>query len=76
MRVLQRILAAAIALAMFAAALLFASIALGVLLVAGLVGWAWLWWRGRGRKPASGVIIEGEVHDVQVDECIEHKDHP
>ena len=74
--ILQRIVAVLVALLVFAGALVFASIALGVLLVAGLAGWSWLWWRGRGRKPASGVVIEGEVRDVDVVERIEHKDRP
>jgi|CXWL01.1.fsa_nt_gi uncharacterized membrane protein YccC len=72
--VLQRIVAALVALLVLAGALVFASIALGVLLVAGLAGWAWLWWRGRKLRRSSGVIIEGEVRDAVVVERIEHRE--
>ena len=76
MKLVQRLAAALVALLVFAAALVFASIALGILLVAGLAGWAWLWWRGRKLRPASGVVVEGEARDVVVVEHIEYRDRP
>lgn len=47
MPLVQRLLGAALALLFLVAVLVFASIALGVLLAAGLVVWAWLWWHSR-----------------------------
>lgn len=64
MTFLQRILAAGLALVFLVAVLLFASIALGVLLALGIVVWAWLWWRSwrlpRRRGHGGGRVIEGE----------------
>ena len=36
------------------------------ILTAGLLAWAWLWWRGPRRVPASdgGRVIEGEYRIV------------
>ncbi|MGQ0508974.1 MAG: hypothetical protein ACT4P9_00035 [Betaproteobacteria bacterium] len=76
MKLIQRILAALIALAIFAAALVFASIALGVILAIALIAWAWLTWRGRSRRPGPGVVVEGEVRRTVVVERIEKRDPP
>ena len=58
---LQRILGVVLALLFLAAVLVFASIAAGVLLAAGLLAWTWAWWRGRGLRKA--VVIDGEYRD-------------
>lgn len=65
MGLLQRILATLIALAVFAAALVFASIALGVILAIALIAWAWLTWRGRRLRGRSGVVVEGEYREYR-----------
>jgi hypothetical protein len=43
-------------------ALIFASVALGIALMVGVVVWAWLWWRSRSLPRPR--IIEGEFRDV------------
>ena len=60
------------------AVLVFASLALGVLLAVGLVIWGWLWWRTRSlrRAPGRGVVIEGEYRDVTRSQRIERRDGP
>jgi hypothetical protein len=57
---LQRILGAALAIALFVAAFFLASLLLALGAVAAVVLWAWLWWRSRNAPAASGTIIEGE----------------
>jgi hypothetical protein len=67
MKILQRILAFIVGLALLVAAFVFASLLLAVMAVVGLVAWAWLTWRMRkaGIKPAAqGAIIEGEFREV------------
>jgi O-antigen/teichoic acid export membrane protein len=66
---LQRILGVVLAAVFLLAALVFASVALGVMLAVGLVVWGWLWWRTRGKlprdtRPGHGVVIEGEFEDL------------
>ena len=58
---LQRILGAFLALLFLAAVVVFATIAAGILLAAGLLVGAWAWWRGRARP--GGIVIEGEFRD-------------
>ena len=65
MNLLQRIFAALLALVVFAAALVFASIALGVILAIALIAWAWLTWRGRKLRGRSGVVVEGEYREYR-----------
>ena len=60
MLLLQRILGAALALALFVVAFIFASLLLALGAVAALALWGWLWWRSRNAPAASGTIIEGE----------------
>ena len=55
---LQRLLAGLLGLVFLVAAFVFASIALGVLLAAGLVAWAWIAWRSRSVR--QGTVIEGD----------------
>jgi len=74
MKLFQRILAALIAVVVFGAALLFASIALGVILAIALIAWAWLTWRGRKLRGRSGVVVEGEVRRTVTVERIVHVD--
>ena len=66
---LQRLLGIVLAAVFVLAALVFASIALGIMLAVGLVVWGWLWWRTRGRLPREpnqgrSVVIEGEFEDL------------
>jgi hypothetical protein len=65
MPLIQRVLGVALGLLFLAAVLIFASIALAVLVTAGLAGWIWLWWRSRS-KP-QGRIIEGEYQRLEKD---------
>ena len=70
MGIVQRIFAVLIGLLFLAGVVVFASLALGVLLAVGLVVWGWLWWRTRSslprdRGPAGGsAVIEGEYRDL------------
>ena len=57
MLLLQRVLGAALAIALFIAAVYLASLLLALGAVAASVLWAWLWWRSR---QAAGRVIEGE----------------
>ena len=66
---LHRVLGTALAAVFLLAAVVFASIALGIMLAMGLVVWGWLWWRTRGKLPREpnrghGVVIEGEFEDL------------
>jgi hypothetical protein len=78
MGVIQRLVGIVLGLAFLAAVLVFASLALGVLLAAGLIVWAWLWWHTRSlrRAPGRGVVIEGEYRDITRSERIERRDGP
>jgi hypothetical protein len=64
MTLIQRIVGGLLALVFLVAVFIFASLALGVLLAVGLIGWGWLWWRARAKPRAGGpTIIEGEYRD-------------
>jgi O-antigen/teichoic acid export membrane protein len=63
MIIVQRFLGAVVGILFLLAALVFASVALGVALAIGVVVWAWLWWRDRS-LPRGRVVIEGEYRDV------------
>ena len=78
MGVIQRVVGVLLGLLFLAAVLVFASLALGVLLAVGLVIWGWLWWRTRSlrRAPGRGVVIEGEYRDVTRSQRIERRDGP
>ena len=71
MILLQRLLGAALAIVFLAAAVLFASIALGIALGVGLAVWAWLWWRSRSLPRRH--TIEGEYRDVTPLERLEQR---
>ena len=69
MGIIQRILAVLLGLVFLAGVVVFASLALGVLLAVGLVAWGWIWWRTRGTLPRErgsdgGVVVEGEYRDI------------
>jgi hypothetical protein len=62
MTLIQRLLGAALGILFLLAVLVFASIALGVILAVGLAAWAWLWWRSRSLPRRH--TIEGEYREV------------
>ncbi|HEX5767619.1 MAG TPA: hypothetical protein VFX94_05230 [Burkholderiales bacterium] len=78
MGVIQRLVGVLLGLLFLAAVLVFASLALGVLIAVGLVIWGWLWWRTRSIRRASGrgVVIEGEYRDVTRSQRIERREGP
>ena len=65
MTLVQRLVGGALALLFLVAVFIFASLALGVLLAVGLLGWGWLWWRTRDLRARAkrSTIIEGEYRD-------------
>jgi hypothetical protein len=64
MGIIQRFIGVVLGLLFVAATLVFASLALGVLLALGLVVWGWLLWRTRS-TPASGAGCDrGRVPDL------------
>ena len=62
MNLAQRLLGAFLGVLFLIAVLIFASLALGVLLAAGLAVWGWLWWRTRSLR-REGRVIEGEFRE-------------
>jgi heme A synthase len=72
MIIVQRLLGAVVAILFLLAALVFASVALGIALAIGVVAWAWLWWRSRS-LPRRRVVIEGEYRDVTDVERLENR---
>jgi hypothetical protein len=63
----QKIIAVAIGLALFAVALAFSVLLFAAVLTAGAMAWGYLWWKTRAvRKhmrdnPPGGLVIEGEI---------------
>ena len=80
MGLIQRVVGVLLGLLFLLAAFVFASLALGILLAAGLVVWGWLWWRGRSRlqpgRGSGGAVVEGEFRDVTPAQRIEERDRP
>lgn len=76
MGLIQRIVGVLLGLFFLAAVLVFASLALGILLAVGLVAWGWLWWRSRSKlgPPPGGTVVEGEFRDVTPSRRIEERD--
>jgi hypothetical protein len=64
-------LGTALAVLFLVAALVFASIALGVALAVGIAAWAWVAWRSRGLPRRH--TIEGEYRDVTSLERLEER---
>jgi hypothetical protein len=63
MPLVQRVVGVLLGALFLAALLVFASIALAILVAVGLVGWAWLWWRSR--RQFAGRIIEGQYTRIE-----------
>lgn len=63
MTLIQRLMGVLLGVLFLVAAFVFASLALGVLLAAGLVAWGWLWWRSRLQPRSPGTVIEGEYRN-------------
>jgi hypothetical protein len=61
MSLVQRALGALLGMLFLLAVLVFASLALGVILAVGLVAWTSLWWRSGSLR--RGTVIEGEYRD-------------
>jgi hypothetical protein len=78
MGVIQRFIGVLLGLLFLAGVLVFASLALGVLLAVGLVLWGWFWWRTRSLRRASGrgVVIEGEYRDITRSQRITDRESP
>jgi hypothetical protein len=78
MGIIQRFVGVLLGLLFLAAVLVFASLALGVLLAVGLLIWGWLWWRTRSLRPAPGrgIVIEGEYRDMTRSRRIEDRERP
>jgi len=78
MGLIQRFAGVLLGVLFLAAVLVFASLALGILLAVGLAVWGWLWWRTRSlrRAPGRGVVIEGEYRDVTPTQRIENRERP
>ena len=79
MGLIQRFVGVLLGLAFLAAVLVFASLALGVLLAVGLIIWGWLWWRTRSLRRESkggGIVIEGEYRDITPAQRIENRERP
>ncbi|HEX6265928.1 MAG TPA: hypothetical protein VFZ81_03420 [Burkholderiales bacterium] len=80
MGLIQRVVGVLLGLLFLVAVLVFASLALGILVAVGLVVWGWLWWRTRGKLPpqrqGGGTVVEGEYRDVTPSERLEERDKP
>jgi hypothetical protein len=79
MGLLQRLVGIVLGLLFLVAVFVFASLALGILLAAGLVAWGWLWWRSRSQLPRDtgsrgGAVVEGEYRDLTPGQRIEDRD--
>ena len=62
MNLAQRLFGALLGLLFLIAVLVFASLALGILVAGGLLLWGWLWWRSRSLRH-EGRVVEGEYRD-------------
>jgi hypothetical protein len=75
MTLLQRLLGIVLGTLFLVAVLVFASLALGVIVAVGLVVWGWLWWKTRElRREQSHAIIEGEFRDVTAAQRLEDRE--
>jgi hypothetical protein len=79
MGLIQRIVGVVLGLLFLVAVLVFASLALGVLVAVGLIVWGWLWWRTRSlRQPSTsgGIVVEGEYRDITPSGHVHERDRP
>ena len=74
MNLIQRLAGGLLATLFLVAVLVFASLAIAVLVAAGLVLWGWLWWRSRSLRKEGGTVIEGEYRDVTARERLEDRE--
>lgn len=66
LRMIQRILAGLLGLALFVVAFFVTSVLLALVLTATLLAWTWLWWRSRRAvRPAHSRVIEGEYRIIE-----------
>jgi hypothetical protein len=68
---LRKIIAFVATVALIGLALMFSLVVIAVILVAGAIAWAYLWWNTRElrkqmRYPPRGVVMEGEVGEGEV----------
>lgn len=76
---LRNLIAVVATAAAFGLALMFSVVVVAVILVAGMLGWAYLWWKTRELRkqmrnyPPPGMVREGEMaeNDVIMGEVIE-----
>jgi hypothetical protein len=71
MTLIQRAVGSLLAILFLLAVFIFASLALGILIAAGLIGWGWLWWRSRAQRAR---IIEGEYRDETPLQSLEERE--
>jgi hypothetical protein len=78
MGLIQRVVGVLLGLLFLVAVLVFTSLALGILLAAGLVLWGWLWWRSRSlpKRRRRGTVVEGEYRDITPTQRLEERDKP
>jgi hypothetical protein len=78
MGLIQRVVGVLLGLLFVVAVFVFASLALGILLAAGLVVWGWLWWRSRSlpERRRRGTVVEGEYRDITPTQRLEERDKP
>jgi hypothetical protein len=78
MGLIQRVAGVLLGLLFVVAVFVFASLALGILLAAGLVVWGWLWWRSRSlpERRRRGTVVEGEYRDITPTQRLEERDKP
>jgi hypothetical protein len=70
---IQRVVSAFLGVVLLAAIFLFTSFLIAVALTIGILAWAWLWWRSRGR---AGRVIEGQYRVVTKIERIAKPEQP
>ena len=61
---IARILSALLGLVFVVLTFIFASLLVAVALAAGLIAWAWIWWRGRGVRKNQPTVVEGEYRII------------
>jgi hypothetical protein len=74
MTLLQRLVAGLLAILFLVGVLVFATLALGVLLAVGVFAWGWLWWRSRSLRQEN--VIEGQYSDETALQRLEERQRP